>query len=137
MRINVATLAVGTEVTDGQIVDRNSAMLSQLVIDLGFSVIEHRAVPDDRPLILDALNELGSKVDIIFVTGGLGPTSDDFTRELIADYVSQKLIFNEESWQHVVTTLKSRGVAAREIQKQQCYFHLCQSRQSFRRACRK
>lgn len=122
MSLRVSTLAVGTEVTDGQIVDRNSAMLSQLSVDLGFSVVEHRAVPDDRAMITLALKELGAKSDILFVTGGLGPTSDDFTRELIAEFIGSTLEFREESWQHVLDTLASRGVAARDAQKQQCYF---------------
>lgn len=122
MSLKVATLAVGTEVTDGQIVDRNSAILSQLSVDLGFSIVEHRAVPDDRIMISQALSELGSKVDILFVTGGLGPTSDDFTRELIAKHVGSNLEFNEESWQHVLDTLASRGVAPRDAQRQQCFF---------------
>ncbi len=122
MSLKVATLAVGTEVTDGQIVDRNSAILSQLSVDLGFSVVEHRAVPDDRAMITEALKDLGSKADILFVTGGLGPTSDDFTRELVAKYIDSTLEFQEESWQHVLETLAARGVAARDAQRQQCYF---------------
>lgn len=122
MSLKVATLAVGTEVTDGQIVDRNSAILSQLAVNLGFSVIEHRAVPDERAMITQALEELGAKSDVLFVTGGLGPTSDDFTRELIAKFVGSGLQFHEESWQHVLDTLANRGVAARDAQKQQCYF---------------
>lgn len=122
MSFKVATLAVGTEVTDGQIVDRNSAILSQLSFDLGFEIVEHRAVPDDRDAILHALEDLGNRVQILFVTGGLGPTSDDFTREVIAKYVGSELIYDEPSWQHVVETLTSRGVQPREIQKQQCYF---------------
>ena len=108
--------------TDGQIVDRNSAILSQLSVDLGFSVIEHRAVPDDRIMISQALADLGSRADIIFVTGGLGPTSDDFTRELVAQHVGANLEFHEESWQHVLETLAARGVEAREAQRQQCFF---------------
>jgi nicotinamide-nucleotide amidase len=120
--MKVATLAVGTEVTDGQVVDRNSAILSQLAVDLGLSVIEHRAVPDERAMIRDALKDLGSKVQILFVTGGLGPTSDDFTRELIAEYLGAELKFDNSSWQHVQNTLAARGVSAKDVQKQQCYF---------------
>ena len=116
------TLAVGTEVTDGQIIDRNSAWISARLVAVGIEVREHRAVPDDRSLIEVALRELATKCDLIFVTGGLGPTSDDFTREVIAEVFSRPLEFDEGSWQHVHAQLGSRGIAVREIQKQQCFF---------------
>lgn len=122
--MKAATLAVGTEVTDGQIIDRNSAILSRLATDLGFSIIEHRAVPDERILIREALNDLGSKVQILFVTGGLGPTSDDFTRELISEYLGLPLQFDDHSWRHVQNILSARGVSVKEMQKQQCFFPL-------------
>jgi molybdenum cofactor synthesis domain-containing protein len=115
-------LAVGTEVTDGQIIDRNSAWISQKIVAAGCQVLEHRAVPDDRVQILRALRELLARVDLLFVTGGLGPTSDDFTRELIAEVAGQPLDFDDGSWAHIVQVLSARGIAAREIQKQQCYF---------------
>lgn len=118
----VATLAVGTEVTDGQIIDKNSAWISAAMVEAGAMVIEHRAVPDDRDEIRRALRELGTRVDHLFVTGGLGPTSDDFTRDLIAEVFGRPLEFDSRSWQHLSELLKSRGLEVREIQRQQCYF---------------
>lgn len=120
--LRAATLAVGTELTDGQILDRNSAWISQELTRAGIQVIEHRAVADDTGDIARALRELSSRVDLLFVTGGLGPTSDDFTRDLIAEVFSRPLEFNEESWQHIQAQLGARGIVAREIQKQQCFF---------------
>lgn len=120
--IRAATLAVGTEVVDGQILDRNSAWISAKIVYAGIQVIEHRAVPDDRADIRRALKELGERVDLLFVTGGLGPTSDDFTRDLLAEFATQPLEFDPASWKHIEDTLSSRGIQAREIQKQQCYF---------------
>ena len=66
MRAKAATLAVGTEVTDGQILDRNSGWISQRLVDAGIEVIEHRAVADDRADITRALNELAERVDLLF-----------------------------------------------------------------------
>ena len=120
--IRAATLAVGTEVVDGQIIDRNSAWISAKLVHAGIHVIEHRAVADDRDDIRRALQELGKRVQLLFVTGGLGPTSDDFTRDLLAEYAGQSLEFDAESWRHIEDTLSNRGIQAREIQKQQCYF---------------
>jgi nicotinamide-nucleotide amidase len=117
-----ATLAVGTEITDGQIIDRNSAWISQKLVREGVGVIEHRAVADDRVEIARALGELSAKVDLLFVTGGLGPTSDDFTRDLLAEVFGRPLEFHPASWQQVQDKLTARGVQVREIQRQQCFF---------------
>jgi nicotinamide-nucleotide amidase len=117
-----ATLAVGTEVVDGQITDRNSAWISDRAVGLGIQVIEHRAVADDRPAITKALRELAAQVDVLFVTGGLGPTSDDFTRELISTVFKAPLEFDPGSWEHIEKRFASMGRVARPIQRQQCYF---------------
>lgn len=121
-RLRAATLAVGTEVVDGQITDRNSGWISQMVSEAGVQVIEHRAVADDRQDISRALKELSERADLLFVTGGLGPTSDDFTRELISEVFNKPLEFDPASWEQIQTMLLSRGVKVKEVQKQQCYF---------------
>lgn len=121
-RIRAATLAVGTEITDGQIVDRNSGWISALLSEAGLLVVEHRSVADDREDIRRALRELAERSDFLFVTGGLGPTSDDFTRELIAEVFARPLEFDPGSWEHVSRQLLSRGLVVREIQRQQCFF---------------
>ena len=118
----VATLAVGTEITDGQISDRNSQWLSAKAIELGYEVFEHRAVPDDHAAIVDALSDLSRRASLIFVTGGLGPTSDDFTRDCVAKFSQQPLEWDEASWQSILERLSARGAKWTENQKQQCYY---------------
>jgi len=122
MRLKAATLAVGTEVVDGQITDRNSAWISDKCVVAGLEVIEHRAVPDDREKIAEALRQLSEKCDVLFVTGGLGPTSDDFTRDLIADVFNAPLEFDPASWDKIVKRFEARGAVAKPIQRQQCFF---------------
>ncbi len=121
-RSRAAILTVGTEITDGQIVDRNSAWISKRLTDAGVEVVEHRAVADDRIKIERSLRDLVMRVDSLFVTGGLGPTSDDFTRELLAKFCSRELVFDEDSWNHIETRFASRGLTAKPIQRQQCFF---------------
>lgn len=120
--MKASILAVGTEITTGQILNKNASVLSQNLNAHGITVLAHVAVPDDRQLILDALIFLESQADIIFVTGGLGPTSDDFTRELISEWSQLPLEFHESSWLHVQQRLTSRGFTVREMQRQQCFF---------------
>ena len=120
--MKASILAVGTELTIGQIVNKNAASISARLIPFGIEVRAHLTVADDRNKILEALNYLQQDSDLIFVTGGLGPTSDDFTREVVAAWTNKKLIFDEASWTWVQERLSSRGFKVRDIQKQQCYF---------------
>ncbi len=120
--MKASILAVGTELTTGQIVNRNAAFISEKLNAFGIQVLIHSTVPDDRKLILEQLKSLEIHSDIIFVTGGLGPTSDDFTREVVADWLQKPLQFDSKSWDHINQRLTSRGFTVKEIQKQQCYY---------------
>ena len=121
-RATVSILAVGTEVVEGQILDRNSAWLARECSRMGFAVVGHRCVPDDRAMIRRAIDELRRESSIVFVSGGLGPTSDDFTRELIAEAFEARLEFHEDAWREVKAKLAARGIESRESQKRQCWF---------------
>lgn len=120
--MKISVLAVGTELTTGQINNKNSSWISRKLKDLGVLTSLHLTVPDDRPLILESLQICADHSDLIFVTGGLGPTSDDFTRDVIAQWTGRTLEWHEPSWQHVVERLSSRSYAVRDFQKQQCFF---------------
>lgn len=121
--MKASLLTVGTEITSGQIVNENARVISQNLQKLGIEVQTHISVPDDRSLILDALKSCAAKSDLLFVTGGLGPTSDDFTRDLINTWVgSDPLEFHEPSWIKVQNRLKERGLVVHDFQKQQCYY---------------
>lgn len=119
---SVAIVAVGTEITTGEIVNGNAAWLSEKMTDLGFTVRLHMTVPDDRPLMQAAFRHAAEEGKIILITGGLGPTSDDFTREEVAKFAEQKLEWDEQAWQAVVTRLKSVGAPVVDSNRQQCFF---------------
>lgn len=120
--MKAAVLGIGTELTDGQIVNKNAAWISARLKNFGLLTDLHLVVPDNRPLILESLVYAAGKADIIFVTGGLGPTTDDFTRDLIAEWSRQELEFHPPSWEHLTERLTTRGFAVKEMQRQQCYF---------------
>lgn len=120
--MNSAIIAIGTELTDGQIINSNASSLSARLKGFGPRVLEHLVVPDERRLILQSFDRAAADADLIFITGGLGPTSDDFTRDVVAEWSGLPLEFHEPSWASVKERLSSRGYPVQEFQKQQCYF---------------
>lgn len=120
--MKVSILSIGTELTTGQIINRNSTWIATQLKREGLDSTLHITVPDDTPTILKSLNHCADLTDLIFITGGLGPTSDDFTRDVIAEWTGKKLTFDEKSWEQIQQILSARGVDVKAIQKQQCYF---------------
>jgi len=82
---NAVILSIGDELTLGQTVDTNSAWLSARLIELGILTRYHKTVPDDLPAIVAALKEAARATPLVIITGGLGPTQDDLTRQAMAE----------------------------------------------------
>ncbi|MEN9835319.1 MAG: hypothetical protein RL011_1512 [Pseudomonadota bacterium] len=122
MTKTAAILAVGSELLAGQIVNGNAAWLSTRLGDLGFVVTTHLTVDDVEADITRAIEQLTSQTDVLFITGGLGPTSDDLTRNAVATWASLPLNFDPTSWEHVKAQLARVGVAVPEANRQQCFF---------------
>lgn len=122
MRPRAAVLAIGTELTTGQILNRNASWISKKLDQMGVQVLTHLCVRDDREDIKHAFEILSQKHELVFITGGLGPTRDDFTREVLSTWLNQPLIFNQKSWDKIVQRLTDRGIEVAESNKQQCYF---------------
>lgn len=120
--MKASILAVGTELTTGQITNRNAVTISEKLKALGVTVTSHLTVPDDRALIREGLQYLENGADLIFVTGGLGPTSDDFTRDVVGEWAGLEPEFDENSWRQIQERLGSRGFTVHDMQKQQCYY---------------
>jgi nicotinamide-nucleotide amidase len=91
-----ACLAVGTELLGDARVDRNSLRIAGRLADYGVETIEKRVVGDDAGQISDAVSELLERCDVVVVTGGLGPTADDVTREAVARAVGRALEHDHE-----------------------------------------
>ncbi len=94
--MNVSILAIGTELLMGTTLNTNSATLSALLNELGLNVLYHATVGDNPARIKDTLSDLLNKSDIVVTTGGLGPTQDDLTREMIAEVSGCSLEENHE-----------------------------------------
>ena len=115
-----SVLTIGTEITDGQIVNSNAQWLSQKLNDYGIAIVLHLSTPDNEALIKSALSLAQSQSELLFVCGGLGPTSDDITRHVLSDFLSVPLEFSESSWTDVKAKLENRHVTLREGHRQQC-----------------
>jgi nicotinamide-nucleotide amidase len=88
--LRTAVINTGTELLLGDVVNTHLAFIAQEIFRFGLRVQEQRTLPDSNA-IQSALSSLLSGVEIVFVTGGLGPTSDDITRELVADFLKLEL----------------------------------------------
>ncbi len=85
-------ITIGDELLIGQVIDTNSAFIAQSLNNIGASIYQITSVQDDRAHILQAFKDAESRVDIIIITGGLGPTKDDITKKTIAEYFDDTLV---------------------------------------------
>ncbi|MFD0991302.1 competence/damage-inducible protein A [Mariniflexile jejuense] len=100
-------ITIGDELLIGQVIDTNSAFIAKHLNKIGVSVYQITSVQDDKTHILKALKDAEANVDIVILTGGLGPTKDDITKKTIAEYFNDTLIRDdsvikniEELWKH-------------------------------------
>lgn len=117
-----ALLAVGNEILLGDVLNSNAHNLSKNLSRAGYQVILHLAVQDQLSDILDALDFAAARAELVFVTGGLGPTSDDFTRKVIARWTETELKLDPTSWASIKKLFAERNYPLHDFQKQQCYF---------------
>ncbi len=115
-------IATGTEVTSGQIVNTNSSWIAQKLVSCNFEVQRHIAVDDNKERILQSLILSHEEADLVIVTGGLGPTTDDLSRKIVADWANLELQFDETEWERIQYRLKTLEVLPREGHKWQAYF---------------
>ena len=94
-------LSVGDELTLGQTIDSNSAWLSARLAEHGVLTAYHKTVPDNQPAIVDAVREAARAAGLVVVTGGLGPTADDLTRQALAEALGVPLRLHPPSLERI------------------------------------
>ena len=94
-------VAIGTELLMGQIVNTDAQYLSRRLQTLGISIYYHTTVGDNPQRMKDALSLALSRSDVVITTGGLGPTQDDLSKEIVAQLLGLPMRFDEESWQAI------------------------------------
>jgi nicotinamide-nucleotide amidase len=106
-------ITIGDEILIGQIVDTNSAFIAKSLDKIGVEINEMISISDDKNHILDTFAKLQNKVDIVLITGGLGPTKDDVTKKTFCDYFQDELVVNDKVLKHVTELIE--GVFKRPI----------------------
>lgn len=107
--MKVHILSIGTELTMGQTVDTNAAWLSSQLATLGILCEQHVTISDDLPPIRRAIAAAASEADRVLITGGLGPTDDDLTRQALADAMGVGLQLHQESLDRIEEFFRARN----------------------------
>ncbi|WP_270172525.1 competence/damage-inducible protein A [Paenibacillus sp. SYP-B4298] len=112
-------IAVGTELLLGQIVNTNAQYISQGLADLGIDVYYQTVVGDNHLRLQEAIRIARGRADLILMTGGLGPTQDDLTKDALAELLGRRLILHEPSMAKIEELFSSRGLAMVESNRRQ------------------
>ncbi len=114
-------LAVGTELLMGQIANTNAQYISSRLPDVGVGVYYHDVVGDNPERLKQSLALAMSRADVIILTGGLGPTQDDLTKETVAAAVNRKLVLDQETSDNIEGYFKRKGRAMTRNNIKQAY----------------
>ena len=113
MRAEIIT--IGDELLIGQVVDTNSAWMAERLNEVGIALHQITSVHDDRQHILTAIDEAFSRADIVFTTGGLGPTKDDITKNVLCEYFGTTLVEDKQVREHIYELYKDRPDALNRL----------------------
>jgi nicotinamide-nucleotide amidase len=111
--MKAAIVTIGDEILIGQIQDTNSTFMAKALDKIGFSVVEMLTISDDKQAILSMLSAFQNKVDVVLITGGLGPTKDDITKKTFCDFFNDSLVQNDAVLAHVTELIE--GIYKRPI----------------------
>lgn len=118
-QIRAEVITIGDEILYGQILDTNTQWISQELDAIGVQVVRRTTVGDNEEDILSCFSAAEEKADIILITGGLGPTSDDLTKPMLARYFNTPLVLNQEALIEIEALFAHRGRLLNELNKGQ------------------
>ena len=119
--MRTSILAVGTELLFGQTVNTNAAYLSENLNHMGFDVMYHFVVGDNPARLKEKLADAFSDTDLVILTGGLGPTQDDLTKEMVAEYLGADMYLDERVVGDLKAFFEKRGGDMPENNLKQAY----------------
>jgi len=116
---NISILTIGDEICIGQITNTNASWLAAKCTELGANVVTHSSIRDDKQEMVDELNRLIPKSDLLIITGGLGPTHDDITKQVLAEYFKDELVTDKDWEAHLIKFFNKRGYVLTERNRAQ------------------
>jgi nicotinamide-nucleotide amidase len=117
--MNAEIISIGDELLIGQVINTNQALLAEKLNSIGIAVHRMTTVGDEEDKILEAFARGMNDHDLLLVTGGLGPTHDDITRNAVCRFFGTDLVVNEEALSRVRGFFERRGIAPRKINEDQ------------------
>ena len=119
--MNAEIIAVGSELLTPQRLDTNSLFLTQQLNDLGVEVTTKYVVGDNREHVADAVRRAMSRAEIVILSGGLGPTEDDVTRDAVALAIDRKLVFHSEIAEQLEQRFRQANRKMAEVNRRQAF----------------
>jgi len=119
MITNVELINIGDELLIGQIVNTNATWIGQQLSLSGYWLKQITTIGDNEQEIIDALNAAKSRAQIILITGGLGPTKDDLTKDVLCKYFNTHLVFDKQAYSDIENIFHARGKVVTETNKRQ------------------
>ncbi len=119
--MKVGLLTIGDEILIGQTVDTNASHIAKELNLIGVEIVGKHTVGDNREDIIEGLTALSSKADLVITTGGLGPTKDDITKEVIGEFLNRSMVFNQDIYDLIVKFFKRIGRTPSESHRLQAY----------------
>ena len=118
--MKAAIITIGDEILIGQIVDTNSGFIAKSLDKIGVDIHEMISISDNKNHILETFAKLQNQVDLVLITGGLGPTKDDITKHTFCEYFEDQLVRNKEVEKHVIELIeKAMNRPASQMNKDQ------------------
>ena len=117
--MNAVIVTIGDEILVGQTVDTNSAWIASELNLIGIPVIEILSISDQKKTIIEALDRALTKAEIVFLTGGLGPTKDDITKKVLVDYFDDELAQDPETLARIEDYFRQSNRPILEVNRQQ------------------
>ena len=117
--VRAEIITIGDEILYGQILDTNTQWISLELDKLGIKTVRKSSVGDQKDEIVQILQEAQKRADVVFITGGLGPTKDDLTKKILADFFDCTLAYHSEALQDVTEFFLKRGRELSDLNRDQ------------------
>ena len=120
--MDASIITIGDELLIGQVINTNSAWLAAELTSIGFTVKQHISISDSRQSIEEMLRSSLPENDLLIITGGLGPTNDDITKKVLADFFGYRLVLSADILRDVEQRIKSYGSTMNSKNREQAMF---------------